>query len=52
MLSLLEDWRWLVDASYSPFVVTSMGDMVLSNADGVDLILPFELREFWVQAVG
>jgi hypothetical protein len=34
MLALLDDWRWLVDNSYSPFMVTSMGDMVLANASG------------------
>lgn len=36
---LLSDWRWLVDASFEPVVISSMGDLFLKHADG---------RVFWL----
>jgi hypothetical protein len=31
---LLSEWRWLVDDSYTPLVLTAMGDMFLTSPDG------------------
>ena len=31
---LLSEWRWLVDDSYTPIVLTKMGDMFLTSPDG------------------
>jgi hypothetical protein len=31
---LLEYWRWLVDESFSPILLSAMGDLFLSSADG------------------
>jgi hypothetical protein len=31
---LLSEWRWLVDDSYTPLVMTAMGDMFLTSPDG------------------
>lgn len=31
---LLSDWRWLVDDSFSPVVITAMGDLFLRDAEG------------------
>ena len=32
--TLLVDWRWLVDASIEPILVTAMGDAFLEDPDG------------------
>jgi hypothetical protein len=32
--TLLSDWRWLVDKSYTPFLLTAMGDMFLTAENG------------------
>lgn len=39
---LLSEWRWLVDVSYEPVVISSMGDLFLRHADG---------RVFWMSTV-
>ena len=31
---LLEDWRWLVDKSYKPLVISAFGDLFLEGQDG------------------
>jgi hypothetical protein len=31
---LLSDWRWLVDKSYTPLILTAMGDMFLTAENG------------------
>jgi hypothetical protein len=31
---LLSEWRWLVDDSHKPIVLTAMGDMFLTSPDG------------------
>ena len=31
---LLEDWRWLVDESYAPVLITAWGDLFLRDRDG------------------
>lgn len=34
MLPLLDDWRWLVNTDFEPYLVTAMGDMILRHRDG------------------
>ena len=39
LASLLSDWRWLVDESYQPVVISALGDLFLRHDDG---------RIFWL----
>lgn len=39
LVGLLDDWRWLVDESYQPYMLTALGDLFLQAADG---------RIFWL----
>lgn len=32
--ALLDDWRWLVDESYTPVVISAFGDLFLEGKDG------------------
>jgi hypothetical protein len=32
--ALLADWRWLVDTTYAPVVITALGDLFLRGGDG------------------
>lgn len=38
---LLSEWRWLVDESFQPVVITALGDLFLRHDDG---------RIFWLDA--
>lgn len=38
---LLSDWRWLVDESYHPVVISALGDLFLRHDDG---------RIFWLSS--
>lgn len=40
---LLSEWRWLVDESYQPVLISSLGDLFLRHDDG---------RVFWLDAGG
>lgn len=38
---LLSEWRWLIDESYEPVVITALGDLFLRHDDG---------RIFWLDS--